>query len=104
MYMTTTNPTQATAIITGGIRGLGLGIAKRLAAQGRQIILWDIDIDGFDRDQYEKDKQELESACPGVTFVRFGDSKQVNAKHAQQLERAINAGEVHEGNGKGAEQ
>lgn len=51
MYMTTTNPTQATAIITGGIRGLGLGIAKRLAAQGRQIILWDIDIDGFDRDQ-----------------------------------------------------
>lgn len=39
-------PTQ-TALITGGARGLGLGIAKRLAADGRRIILWDIGYGGF---------------------------------------------------------
>jgi len=43
--MTTMKQTQ-TAIITGGARGLGLGIAQRLAADGRRIILWDIDFDG----------------------------------------------------------
>lgn len=37
-----------TAIVTGGVRGLGLGIAKRLAADGRRVILWDIDVSGFD--------------------------------------------------------
>lgn len=37
-----------TAIITGGIRGIGLGIARRLASEGGRIILWDIDPAGFD--------------------------------------------------------
>jgi NAD(P)-dependent dehydrogenase (short-subunit alcohol dehydrogenase family) len=46
-HMTMTTQTQ-TAIITGGARGLGRGIAKRLAAEGRRIILWDIDFQGFD--------------------------------------------------------
>lgn len=36
-----------TAIVTGGARGLGLAIAQRLAAEGRQIILWDLAFDGF---------------------------------------------------------
>lgn len=43
---TTENPIQ-TAIITGGARGLGLGIAKRLAAEGRRVILWDLDFKDF---------------------------------------------------------
>ena len=37
-----------TAIITGGVRGLGLGIAQRLAADGRRVILWDVDVSDFD--------------------------------------------------------
>lgn len=31
------------AIITGGARGIGYGIAKRLTASGASVILWDID-------------------------------------------------------------
>lgn len=37
-----------TAIITGGARGLGLGIAKRLADEGTDVILWDVNFQGFD--------------------------------------------------------
>jgi NAD(P)-dependent dehydrogenase (short-subunit alcohol dehydrogenase family) len=37
-----------TAIVTGGARGLGLGIARRLAAAGHRIVLWDVDFDSFD--------------------------------------------------------
>lgn len=32
-----------TAVVTGGARGIGLGIAKRLAAEGVKVALWDID-------------------------------------------------------------
>ena len=38
-----------TAIVTGGARGIGLGIARRLAADGAQVVLWDLDFDRFDR-------------------------------------------------------
>jgi NAD(P)-dependent dehydrogenase (short-subunit alcohol dehydrogenase family) len=37
-----------TAIVTGGARGIGLGIAQRLAKEGAQIILWDLDFSVFD--------------------------------------------------------
>ncbi|WP_011580127.1 MULTISPECIES: SDR family NAD(P)-dependent oxidoreductase [Chelativorans] len=40
--------TDQTAIITGGVRGIGLGIARRLADEGARIILWDINPQGFD--------------------------------------------------------
>ena len=36
------------AIVTGGARGLGLGIAQRLASEGAKVVLWDIDRAGFD--------------------------------------------------------
>ncbi len=32
-----------TAVVTGGARGIGLGIAKRLRAEGRRVAVWDID-------------------------------------------------------------
>lgn len=37
-----------TAIVTGGARGIGLGIARRLASEGCQIVIWDQDISIFD--------------------------------------------------------
>lgn len=37
-----------TAIVTGGARGIGLGIARRLASEGCRVILWDIDFSRFD--------------------------------------------------------
>lgn len=43
-----TNRQAQTAVITGGARGLGLGIAKRLADEGTDVILWDVNFQGFD--------------------------------------------------------
>ena len=37
-----------TAIVTGGARGIGLGIAQRLAQEGAHVILWDLDFAPFD--------------------------------------------------------
>jgi 2-dehydro-3-deoxy-L-rhamnonate dehydrogenase (NAD+) len=36
-----------TAIVTGGARGIGLGIAQRLAGEGCRVILWDRDFSSF---------------------------------------------------------
>lgn len=35
------------AIVTGGVRGVGLGIAHRLALEGARVVLWDVDCRGF---------------------------------------------------------
>ena len=37
-----------TAIVTGGARGIGLGIGQRLAEEGVRVILWDLDFSVFD--------------------------------------------------------
>jgi 2-dehydro-3-deoxy-L-rhamnonate dehydrogenase (NAD+) len=37
-----------TAIVTGGVRGIGLGIARRLAREGCRVVIWDRDITVFD--------------------------------------------------------
>jgi len=36
------------AIVTGGARGIGLGIARRLADEGCRVALWDLDVVAFD--------------------------------------------------------
>ena len=36
------------AIVTGGARGIGLGIARRLSAEGCRVALWDLAFDQFD--------------------------------------------------------
>jgi 2-dehydro-3-deoxy-L-rhamnonate dehydrogenase (NAD+) len=36
------------AIVTGGMRGIGLGIARKLHERGAQVALWDLDIEGWD--------------------------------------------------------
>ena len=37
-----------TAIVTGGARGIGFAIAKRMLASGATVVLWDVDA-GHDR-------------------------------------------------------
>jgi 3-oxoacyl-[acyl-carrier protein] reductase len=36
------------AIVTGGARGIGRGIAARLAAEGCRVVVWDRDLSGLD--------------------------------------------------------
>lgn len=43
------NITGQAAIVTGAARGIGLGIARRLADEGCRVILWDVDFSRFDR-------------------------------------------------------
>ncbi|MET4575982.1 SDR family NAD(P)-dependent oxidoreductase [Ottowia thiooxydans] len=42
-YSTPTELAGLTAIVTGGAKGIGLGIAHGLAAAGCRIVLWDVD-------------------------------------------------------------
>jgi NAD(P)-dependent dehydrogenase (short-subunit alcohol dehydrogenase family) len=46
--MTTTSLAGQGAIVTGGARGIGLGIAQRLAREGCRVVLWDRAFDAFD--------------------------------------------------------
>jgi len=40
-----------TAIVTGGARGIGLGIVQRLAREGCRVVVWDSDVEGFDAEK-----------------------------------------------------
>lgn len=40
--------TGLTAIVTGAARGIGLGIAQRLTADGARVAIWDLDLRPFD--------------------------------------------------------
>jgi NAD(P)-dependent dehydrogenase (short-subunit alcohol dehydrogenase family) len=64
-----------TAIVTGGARGIGLGIAQRLAADGARVAIWDVNFKGFDGGgftpaaQIEVDVSDIKSVDRG-----FADS------------------------------
>jgi len=37
-----------TVVVTGGARGIGLGIAQHLARQQCRVVIWDRNVDAFD--------------------------------------------------------
>jgi 3-oxoacyl-[acyl-carrier protein] reductase len=39
--------TDQVAVVTGGARGIGLGVARRLAQEGCRVALWDLGFDSF---------------------------------------------------------
>ena len=41
------------AVVTGAVRGIGLGIARRLAREGADVVVWDRDAASFDATQAE---------------------------------------------------
>lgn len=73
-----------TALVTGSTSGIGLGIAKRLAAEGAQIIL-----NGFgDAAEIEKLRADLATAC-GVSVAYDGaDMSKADAIEAM-MQKAI---------------
>jgi NAD(P)-dependent dehydrogenase (short-subunit alcohol dehydrogenase family) len=57
-----------TALITGGSRGLGLALARHLAADG-----WNLVVDGRDADALERARREVDAAGPGTVIALPGD-------------------------------
>jgi NAD(P)-dependent dehydrogenase (short-subunit alcohol dehydrogenase family) len=57
-----------TALITGGSRGLGLALARHLAADG-----WNLVVDGRDADALERARREVDAAGPGTAIALPGD-------------------------------
>ncbi|CAN7595120.1 SDR family NAD(P)-dependent oxidoreductase [Acidovorax delafieldii] len=70
--------TGMTAIVTGGAKGIGLGIAKDLARQGCAIAIWDVDAEAL-----EAAFLELRSEGAEVTAHR------VSVTSTQEVESAV---------------
>ncbi|MEQ1549811.1 SDR family NAD(P)-dependent oxidoreductase [Sphingorhabdus sp.] len=69
---------EMTAVVTGGAKGIGLGIARELARQGCRIALWDMDQDALCA-------ATEEVAALGVEVQAF----QVNVSAQDQVEAAV---------------
>ncbi|SDG13595.1 MULTISPECIES: SDR family NAD(P)-dependent oxidoreductase [Bosea] len=69
-----------TAIVTGAARGIGLGIAKRLAAEGARVALWDLDWSSFDRHMAGFEPADLREAD-------VSDLSSIEAAFAASLEK-----------------
>jgi NAD(P)-dependent dehydrogenase (short-subunit alcohol dehydrogenase family) len=57
-----------TALITGGSRGLGLALARHLAADG-----WNLVVDGRDADALERARREVDAGGPGTVIALPGE-------------------------------
>jgi NAD(P)-dependent dehydrogenase (short-subunit alcohol dehydrogenase family) len=57
-----------TALITGGSRGLGLALARQLAADG-----WNLVVDARDAEALERARREIDAAGPGTVIALAGD-------------------------------
>lgn len=74
-----------TAIVTGGARGIGLGIAQRLAHEGCRVVVWDRDVTAFDAQAAHFSPVHLQS-------VDVSDPASVQAAYDQTL--AV-VGDIH---------
>ena len=57
-----------TALITGGSRGLGLALARHLAADG-----WNLVVNARDAEALERARREIDAAGPGTVIALAGD-------------------------------
>src|SRR5205085_311263 len=69
------------AIVTGGARGIGRGIAARLAAEGCRVVIWDRDPDAF-----EAPNARFEPVA--LVHVDVADLGSVEAAFAETLRHA----------------
>jgi NAD(P)-dependent dehydrogenase (short-subunit alcohol dehydrogenase family) len=74
------------AVVTGGVRGIGLGIAQRLASEGCAVVIWDRDPDGFDA-------QAAGFAPAALLAVDVADAPAVQAA-GEATRRAVGAVDV----------
>jgi 3-oxoacyl-[acyl-carrier protein] reductase len=75
---TPTSLRDMSAIVTGGARGIGLGIARELARHGCRLALWDMDLEALHA-------ATEEIAALGVEVQSF----QVNVAAQEQVESAV---------------
>jgi len=75
---TPTSLREMSAIVTGGAKGIGLGIAKELARHGCRLALWDMDVEALHA-------ATDEIAALGVEVQSF----QVNVAAQEQVESAV---------------
>jgi len=73
--------TSQVAVVTGGARGIGLGIAQRLALEGARVVIWDRDPAAFD-----PERAGFEPAA--LLRVDVADLGSVTAGHDQTLREA----------------
>lgn len=75
------------AVVTGGARGIGLAIAKRLAEAGANILIADIDVGGC-LDKAIAEIRELGAKAEGISF---------DTRNAKSMEKAAAAAARHFG-------
>jgi len=73
------------AIVTGGAKGIGLGIARSLAEAGCEIALWDVDADAL---QAAATELKAQGAAVSTRRVSVTSEEEVQAAAAEFLERS----------------
>ena len=81
MNETKRNMQDQVAIVTGGARGIGRGIAARLATDGCRVVIWDRDPDAFD-------PADAGFAAAALVRVDVADLASVEAAFADTLRHA----------------
>lgn len=75
------------AIVTGAVRGIGLGIAKRLTREGCDVVVWDRNVDAFDRDAAGFNPVDIQSVdvADFDSVVRAFEASMARVKHVEIL-------------------
>jgi 2-dehydro-3-deoxy-L-rhamnonate dehydrogenase (NAD+) len=79
-----------TAIVTGGARGIGFAIAKRMLASGATVVLWDVDAAALD-----KAGAALQREADGRVYAGRVHTTLVDVTDDAALARAV-AADLHE--------